>query len=78
MAAVRAMHRLDEAQLVNQARHLGEQLAHPHAALAVLFELPRRLEQIECFARNHLRAFERQRLAVVALQQRLVVERIHL
>jgi len=36
------------------------------------------LQQVKGFAGHHFRALKRQRLAVIALQQRLVVEGIHL
>ena len=50
-----------------------------HAPLCPYWpEAPGRLKQIERFARNDFRARKRKRLAMVALQQRLVVERVHL
>ena len=43
---VRAVQRVDEAEVIDALRDVREQLAHRQAALAVLLELPRRLQQL--------------------------------
>ena len=40
------VHRLDEAQVVRHARQVRQHAADPGSALAVLFELMRRAEQL--------------------------------
>src|SRR5262249_55983253 len=78
MSRIRAVHGLDEADIVYEPGQLGKQVANPHSALAMLVEFPGRLEQVEGLARNHFGTREGQRLAVVSLEQRLVVESVYL
>ncbi len=78
VTAVGAVHGLDEADVVDVLGDLGEQVADPGAALAVLLKAPGRLEQVEGFAGYDLGAREGQGLAMVTLQERLVIEGVHL
>src|SRR4051812_43952922 len=71
---VRAVHRANQAQVIDAAGDVWEQLADPGAPLAVLLELPGRAEEVAGFAGDDARLGERQRLAVVALEERLVIE----
>ena len=75
---VRAMHRVDHAQVVDMLGDMREQFAHRNPALAVLLELPRRLEQVVRRRELNARLIERQRFAIVPIEQRLGVERIDL
>ena len=68
VAAVRAVHRMDDAQFVGHARDVRKQFADPGAALAVLLELPRRLQQVAGLAGDDARLGKGQRLAVIAGQ----------
>ena len=71
--------RADDAQVVDALGHVRKQLAHPHARSGRTgANFQRRSQQVAGLGRNHARLGERQRLAVVALEQRLVVERIDL
>ena len=73
------MHRVDHAEVVDAAGHVREQLADParrSGRAAANFNGER--EQVARLARDDARLGERQRLAVVALEQRLVVERVDL
>ncbi len=72
------VHRVDHAEVVHAPGQVREQLADRDPALAVLPEPERRAEQITRLARDHPRLGERQGLAIVALQERLVVERVNL
>src|SRR5262245_54743958 len=72
------MQRFDEGQLIHELGHLREQLADPSATLPMLLELPRTPQQIRCRSELHSWFVEWQRLAVVARQQRFVVERVNL
>src|SRR5690349_1754281 len=72
------VHGFDKADIVDAFGYFREQVAYPCTALTVLPESPRGLQQVERFARDDFRAGERQRLAVVPFQQRLVVKRVHL
>ena len=75
---VRPVQALDEAEVVDELGDVREQVAHPRARLAVLAELPRAGEQVAGLGELHARLGERQRLARVAREQRLVVERVDL
>ena len=55
-----------------------EKLADRDAALAVLLEFERRAQQVAGLARNDARLGERQGLAVVAIEERLVIEGVDL
>ena len=57
---------MDEADVVDVPGDVREQLADFDAALAVLAELPGRLQQVAGLGELHARLGERQRLAVVA------------
>ncbi len=65
------VHRREHAQVVRALRHVRKKLAHPLPALSMLRELPRRSEQLR-------RALVAARFAVIALEQRLVVKRVHM
>src|SRR5713101_8225992 len=78
MTGVRSPHGADEANVVHLLGELRKEIADPSAALAVLLELPWRLEQIEGLARDDLGALEGQRPAVVAREKRLIVEGVDL
>ena len=76
-----AGHRADERQLVHDLGHVREQIADPRPALAVPAELPRRLHHLADVGElRRLQLAHRlvRVLAVELLQQRLVVEGIHL
>src|SRR4051794_18628873 len=69
---------MDHADVVEAAREMREELAGPVAGLAMLREAEGGLQQVAGAARNDARSREGERLAVVALQERLVVEGVHL
>jgi hypothetical protein len=75
---IRAMQALDEAEVVDHLRHVGEELAHPSAALPVLTERPGAAQQVAGLGELHAWLGLRERLAVVPLQERLVVEGVDL
>src|SRR6266851_9435129 len=66
-----------DAELVGMPRDIGEKFAHRQSALAVMAKLPGRLEQAArvAFGKGE-RALEGERLAVVAREQRLGIERV--
>ena len=68
--------RVDHAEVVDVAGDLREKFADPEAALAVLRELPRRGEQIARRGELDAGLGEGQRLAVIASEQWLGIERI--
>src|SRR5439155_11595805 len=73
-----AYHGSNDAQIVGVPGDVREQLAHWKSALAVPAKLPRRLEQASRTAfRKRERTLEGQRFAVIAIEQRLGIERIH-
>ncbi len=79
-AAVRgigAVHRAQDAKVVHVLRHVREEFAHRQPALAVLLEPPRRLQQFARLRKLHPRLLERIRFSVVALEQRLRIEGVH-
>src|SRR5258706_8449266 len=78
MPRVRAPQPVDNAQIIRTAADVREEVAHPGPALAVLLELPRRRQQISRLTRHDPRLIERQWLAVITREQRLVVESIDL
>ena len=78
VSRVGAVHRMDHAQVIDAARDVRKEFAHRQAALAVLLELPRRLQQVARRIELHARLGKRQRLAVVTIEQRLRIERVHL
>ena len=71
------IHRLQHAHVVDAPAQIREDLAHLRPALAVLLELEWRLHQIAGLALV-IGDGARQRLAVVLLQHRLVIEGVHL
>src|SRR5262249_30889086 len=81
-AAVRyaiADHGAKDAQIVGVPGDVREQLAHGKSTLAVAANLPRRLQKAACRAfRERQRALERQRLAVIAIKERLGIERVQM
>ena len=76
VGGVGAVHRAHEAELVGDAGQVGQQLAHPVPRLPVPPELPGALEEVAGLVELHVGLGERQRLVVVADEQRLVLEQI--
>ena len=74
MAGIGAMHGVEHAQLVGLTGDVREQFTGPKAALPVLAELPGRGQQVVGGAGDDTRLGEWQRLAIIAAEQRLVVE----
>ena len=70
------MHGVDDAEIVDALSHVGKELADPAAGLAMALELEGRLHQALGLALG-LDVHGRGALAVVFLQQRLVVEGVH-
>ena len=70
------MHGVDDAEIVDALRHVGKELADPAAGLAMALELEGRFHQALGLALG-LDVHGRGALAVVLLQQRLVVEGVH-
>ena len=70
------MHGVDDAEIVDALRQVGEELADPAARLAMALELEGRLHQALGLAQG-LDVHRRGALAVEFLQQRLVVEGVH-
>src|SRR5262245_12684384 len=64
---VGTMHGPNDAQVVHTTGNVREYLADPLAALAVLGEAKRRLQQVAGPAGNDARPGKRQRLAIIAL-----------
>ena len=75
---VRSVQALHEAELIHDLRHVGEEFTHPGTALPVLAERPRAPQQVAGLGELHTRLGLRKWLAMVALQQRLVVEGVDL
>ena len=69
-------HRADDADVVDAGGNLRKQFADLDAALAVLLELERRLQQVARFGTDEFRHLERQRFAVEGGEFRLGVEGI--
>jgi hypothetical protein len=78
VAGVGTMHGFDEANVIHALSEFGEEVADPGTGLAVLLEGPRGLEEIKGFPGDDLGAGEGQGLAVVALEQGLIVEGVDL
>jgi hypothetical protein len=78
MGRVRAVQRVDDAEVIDALRNVGKQFTDLDATLAVLLELPRRLEQIARGGELDTRLGKRQVLAVALLQFRLRVEGVDL
>ena len=74
---VGAVGAVDETNVIHMPRDIGKQLADFVSALTVRLELPRRGKEIAGLGKGHLRFGKRQRLAVVALKQRFVLEGVH-
>ena len=70
------VHGVDDAEVVDGLGHVGKELADPAAGLAVALKLEGRLHQALGLAQG-LDVHCRRALAVVFLQQRLVVESVH-
>ena len=77
MGGVGAVGAMNETDVIHMPRDVGKQFAYFVTALAIRLELPRRGEEVAGLGEGHLRLGKRQRLAVVALQQRLVLEGVH-
>ena len=72
-----ADHRSDDAKIIGAVADMGEQVADRDAALARVFEGPRRFHQRPgFFVGESERALHRQRLTVIAIEPRLGIERI--
>ena len=78
MRGVRAVQALDEAEFIHDLCDIGEELADPGAALAMLAERPWAPQQVAGLGELHARLGLGERLAMVALQERLVVEGVDL
>ena len=70
------MHGVDDAEVVDALGHVGKEFADPAAGLAMALKLEGRLHQALGLAQG-LDVHRRRPLAVVFLQQRLVVEGVH-
>ena len=78
MARVGAVDAVDDAEVINSTAYLREEIADWNAALAAGSEFPRRTQQVAGGAGDDSRLGEGQLLAVVAVEQGLVVEGVHL
>ncbi len=78
MPGIRAVHAVEKAQVVDALTHMRKQLTHPGSRLAVLPKLPGAGQQVSRIRGHHAGFVERQRLAMIARQERLVVERVDL
>ena len=78
MGGVGAVARVEKADVVDMPGDMREKLADMDSALAILAELPRRPEKIAGGGELDSRLLERQFLAVVGLELRLVVEGVDL
>jgi hypothetical protein len=67
---------MDHAKVVGAGTDVGKQFAYWMAALAMLMEFPRRLEQVSGGGKLHTRLRARVGLAVIAIQQRLGIKRV--
>ena len=67
--------RLDETQVIDQFVDMREQIARPRAALAPLLPIEGRFKKFPGLSESEFRFMDagRQRLAIIALQQRLIV-----
>jgi hypothetical protein len=74
VGGVRAVERAEYAKVVHMSGHMGEEFAHWKAALAVLFEAPRRLEEFPGGGKLDAGLCERKGLSVVALEEGLRVK----
>ena len=74
---VGAVQGVEDAEVVDQLGDVREERADHDPALAVLLELPGRAEQLARLGELDPRLGEGERLAVVALEEGLVVERVH-
>ena len=68
----------NHAQIIGPRTDVREQVADGQAALTVLLELPGRLQQVARAGELHPRFLAGKRLAVVPLQRRLGIKRVHL
>ena len=73
---VGAVQRMDEAEVVHAFGHVRKQFADPMPLSPCCCEFPGRVQQVAGRGELHARLGERQRLAVVAVEKRLVIERI--
>ena len=79
MAVAVAVHRVEHADIVNHAADVGEEVADPDAALAVLLEAPAGLDEEAVELAGLVEPARRgDGLAVVARELGLVVEGVHL
>ena len=72
------MHGVNDAHVIDAAANVRENLADMRAAFAVLLKLKRRFEQVAGRRRNDAGQSKRQRLTMIAFEQRFVIERIDL
>ena len=77
MGGVCAVCAVDKTDVIHMPCHVREQFTDHVTALAVRFELPGRGQQVAGFGEGYLRLVKRQRLAVIALEQWLVLEGVH-
>ena len=71
-------HRAHHAQLIRHLADVREQVTHIQPGLTVLFEIPRRLQRLADVVKLRRVDLRGERLAVVLLETRLVIERIDL
>ena len=77
VGGVGAVRAVDETDVIDMPCDIGKQLADLVPALAIRLELPRRGKEVAGLGKGDLRLGKRQRFAVIALQQRLVLKSVH-
>jgi hypothetical protein len=76
MGRVGAVDRLHQTEVVDLLREMREEFADPVATFAILLERPGGLQQVASGGELHAGLGDGARLAVVAREQRLGVERV--
>ena len=77
MPRIATMHRVDEADVVHAPPDVRKEITDLDPALAVFAETPKRLENLAGAPLIAVDVVQWDRLVVVLLEQRLVVERVH-
>jgi hypothetical protein len=77
MSRIGAMERMDKAEIIHAACHAGEKRTDPGAAGAMPVKAPGGAEQIARAGERHAWTVERIRPAMIALQERLVIEGVN-
>ena len=67
----------DECDVINAVTDVGEKIADPCSALAILAKLPRTAQKIARLSKLDARFFEGQRLPMMSNQLGLIVKRIN-